>query len=116
MFTLRQLQMFEAVARLASYSKAGEELEVSQPSVSVQIQELEKELGLDLFDQSGRRTKLTEAGAVFYGKSAAILQAVEDARANIDGFLGLQRGRVRVGAVDAVGLYVLPRVLARFCE
>ena len=116
MFTLRQVQMFEAVARLTSYSRAAEELGVSQPSVSVQVQELEKELGVGLFDRSGRRTKLTEVGQVFYAKAAAVLQTVEDAQATVDGYLGLERGRVRVGAVDALGLYILPDVLRRFSD
>ena len=116
MFTLRQLQMFEAVARISSYSRAAEELGVSQPSVSVQVQELEKELGVDLFDRSGRRTKLTEVGSLCYAKAVAILAAVEDAQATADAYRGLERGRVRVGAEGSLGLYVLPAVLRRFSD
>ncbi len=116
MFTLRQLQMFEAVARLSSYSRAAEELGVSQPSVSVQVQELEKDLEVDLFDRSGRRTKLTEIGGMVYAKAAMVLESVEDAQATVDAYRGLERGRVRVGAVEPLGLYVLPSVLREFSD
>ena len=108
--------MFETVARLGSYSKAAEELGVSKPSVSVQVQELEKELGTDLFDRSGRRSRLTEIGMAFYSRAARILAAVEESLVEVDSFLGLERGRVRVGAIESMGLYLLPNSMRAFAD
>lgn len=116
MFTLRQLQMFEAVARLGNYSKAAEELGVSQPSVSVQVKDLETELGVELFERGGRRSRLTEVGTAFYGKAAQIIAAVEESLVEVDAYLGLERGRLRIGAIESIGLYLLPGVMAKFAE
>ncbi|HJN39559.1 MAG TPA: LysR family transcriptional regulator [Chloroflexota bacterium] len=112
MYTLRQLQMFEAVARHGSYSRAAEELGVSQPSVSVQVQELEKELGVDVF----ARSTLTEVGTIFYARTVRILEGIEESLVEVDGYLGLERGRVRVGATEALGLNLLPELIAAFAE
>jgi DNA-binding transcriptional LysR family regulator len=114
MYTLRQLQMFEAVSRKQSYSRAAEELGVSQPSVSVQIQELEKDLGVELFARSGRHTTLTEVGTIFYGRTVKILEDVEQSLVEVDGYIGLERGRLRLGATEALGMYVLPEFIARY--
>lgn len=116
MYTLRQLQMFEAVARKRSYSRAAEELGVSQPSVSVQVQELEKDLGVELFARSGRHTALTEVGTIFYGKTVKILEDIEQSLVEVDAYLGLERGRLRLGATEALGMYVLPELIARYSE
>jgi DNA-binding transcriptional LysR family regulator len=114
MYTLRQLQMFEAVSRKQSYSRAAEELGVSQPSVSVQVHELEKDLGVELFARSGRHTTLTEVGTIFYGRTVKILEDVEQSLVEVDGYLGLERGRLRLGATEALGMYVLPEFIARY--
>jgi DNA-binding transcriptional LysR family regulator len=106
--------MFEAVSRKQSYSRAAEELGVSQPSVSVQIQELEKDLGVELFARSGRHTTLTEVGTIFYGRTVKILEDVEQSLVEVDGYIGLERGRLRLGATEALGMYVLPEFIARY--
>lgn len=116
MFTLRQIQMFETVARLGGYSKAAQELGVSQPSVSVQVQELEKTLGVQLFERAGRRNRLTEIGTAFYARSVRILSAIEETMVEVDSYLGLERGRLRVGAVECIGLYLLPNAMRGFAE
>ncbi len=116
MYTLRQLQMFEAVSRQQSYSRAAEELGVSQPSVSVQVQELEKNLGVELFARSGRHTTLTEVGTIFYGRAVKILEDVEQSLVDVDGYLGLERGRLRLGATEALGMYILPELMARYSD
>lgn len=116
MYTLRQLQMFEAVARHGSYSRAAEELGISQPSVSVQVQELEKELGVEVFARSGRRSTLTEIGTIFYARTVRILEGIEESLVEVDGYLGIERGRVRVGATEALGLNLLPELIAAFAE
>ena len=72
-FTLRQLQVFSAVARHLSHSRAAEELHLSQPAVSMQIKQLEQSIGLPLFDQVGKQIHLTEAGheMVIYSRNIA---------------------------------------------
>jgi LysR family transcriptional regulator, low CO2-responsive transcriptional regulator len=60
--TLRQLSVFEAVARLGSFTRAAEELHMAQPTVSVQIKKLAESVGMPLFEQTGRTIRLTEAG------------------------------------------------------
>ena len=115
-FTLRQVQMFETVARLGSYSKAAHELGVSQPSVSVQVQKLEKTLGVQLFERTGRRNRLTEVGTAFYARSVHMLGAAEEAMVEVDSYLGLERERLRVGAIECIGLYLLPDAMRGFAE
>ena len=83
--TLRQLRIFAAVARLGSFSRAAEELQISQPSVSIQVADLERVLGVDLFTQEGRRAHLTGAGRVLDEYARRILALVDDAEASVKG-------------------------------
>jgi len=83
--TLRQLRIFAAVARLGSFSRAAEELQISQPSVSIQVADLERALGVDLFTQEGRRAHLTGAGRVLDEYARRILALVDDAEAAVKG-------------------------------
>lgn len=76
--TLHQLRVFITVARLRSYSRAAEELGISQPSVSIQIADLERRLGVELFGQRGRRVFLTDAGRVLERYAQRILELVEE--------------------------------------
>lgn len=77
--TLHQLRVFETVARLGSFSRAAEALGISQPSVSIQVGDLERALGAELFGQQGRRIQLTEAGRALYERARRILELAEDA-------------------------------------
>ncbi|HEU5300091.1 MAG TPA: archease [bacterium] len=77
--TLHQLRIFETVARLGSFSRAAEVLGISQPSVSIQIGDLERSLGAELFIQAGRQSRLTEAGQALYERARRILELAEDA-------------------------------------
>ena len=82
--TLRQLSVFEAVARLGSFTRAAEELHMAQPTVSVQIKKLSESIGLRLFVQDGRKVRLTAAGL-----------ALEDACAELFGTLGRLEDRLQ---------------------
>src|SRR5581483_11217866 len=104
---LHQLQYFVAVAEEASFSRAADRVHVSQSGVSAQIRTLEAELGLPLFDRSGRPTRLTEAGAAVLPFARAALRAVADARLAVDELVGLVRGQVRVGMVSGCSLPAL---------
>jgi DNA-binding transcriptional LysR family regulator len=113
---LHQLRIFQTVARLGSFSRAAEELHISQPSVSIQVADLERELGIELFEQLGRRIHLTEAGRVLEEYTRRILGLAEEAQTALQEIKGLRRGRLAVGASTTPGTYLLPRVIGRFQE
>ncbi|GGM61660.1 LysR family transcriptional regulator [Thermopolyspora flexuosa] len=110
---LRQLEYFLAVAEEASFTRAAERVRVAQPGVSAQIRRLERELGAELLDRSGRTVRLTEAGEAVLPYARAALAAVAGARLAVEELTGLLRGRVAVGTVTAHGVD-LPGLLAAF--
>jgi DNA-binding transcriptional LysR family regulator len=112
--TFRQLELFLAVAREGSFSRAAARIHLSQPTLSGHVQELERELGARLFHRSGRRVTLTEAGRVFAPHASHIVAAAEDARHAVGDLGGLTQGTLLVGASTTPGIYVLPRVVAAF--
>ena len=111
---LRQLEYFVAVADEASFTRAAARLHVAQPGVSAQIRQLERELGQDLFDRSGRPVRLTEAGTAVLVYARAALGAAAGARLAVDELAGLVRGHVAVGMVVACSSYDLANLLADF--
>lgn len=111
---IHQLRYFVAVAELASFTKAARRCGVSQPSLSQQVQKLEQDLGQPLLDRFGRRVRLTEAGQAFYERSAAILEAVDEAKACLLDGDDWQRGTVSIGAIHTVAPYLLPEIVQRF--
>ncbi len=113
---LHQLRIFATVARLASFSRAAEELHISQPSVSIQVADLERSLGVELFEQLGKRIYLTDAGRVLEDYARRILTLVDEASAAVAEVTELHRGRLAVGASTTPGTYVLPKVLGRYQE
>ncbi|HET9822721.1 MAG TPA: LysR family transcriptional regulator [Burkholderiaceae bacterium] len=113
--TLRQLKVFEAVARLSSYSRAAEELHLTQPAVSTQIRKLEGHAGLPLFEQLGKKIFLTAAGQELLHHSHLIIQQFEQAEAAMTHFKGVSGGRLNVDVISA-GDYFLPSVLVAFAR
>ncbi|HEY6134637.1 MAG TPA: LysR family transcriptional regulator [Rubrivivax sp.] len=111
--TLRQLKVFEAVARLTSFSRAAEELHLTQPAVSAQIGKLEDHTGVPLFEQLGKKIFLTPAGAELLHHSRLIVQQFEDAAAAMTQFKGVAGGKLNVAVISA-GDYFFPRVLVEF--
>jgi DNA-binding transcriptional LysR family regulator len=111
--TLRQLKVFEAVARLLSFSRAAEELHLTQPAVSTQIRKLEDHAGLPLFEQFGKKVYLTAAGAELLQISRAIIQQFEVAEQAMTQFKGVSGGKLNVGVISA-GDYFFPRLLVEF--
>jgi DNA-binding transcriptional LysR family regulator len=112
--TLRQVEVFLAVARERSFSLAAGKIHLSQPTLSEHVRELERELGKPLFFRRGRSVTLTEAGRVFEPYATSVVAAVEDARQAIAELDGLSHGSLLVGASTTPGLYVLPGIIARF--
>lgn len=111
---LRQLEYFVAVAEEAGFTKAAARLHVAQPGVSAQIRQLERELGQELFDRSGRSVRLTPVGKAVLPYARAALAAVVGAREVVDEMSGLLRGHVTMGAVTAPSVLDLPGLLAGF--
>jgi DNA-binding transcriptional LysR family regulator len=114
--TLRQLEIFLAVAREKSFSLAAKKIHLSQPTLSEHISELERELGKQLFFRHGRHrvVKVTEAGRVFEQFAERAVLSVEGARQALADLDGLTHGSVLIGASTTPGLYVLPRIIAAF--
>ena len=111
--TLRQLKVFEAVARLLSFSRAAEELHLTQPAVSTQVRKLEEHAGNALFEQFGKKIYLTPAGAELLQIGRAIIQQFEAAESAMTQFKGVSGGRLNVGVISA-GDYFFPRLLVDF--
>jgi DNA-binding transcriptional LysR family regulator len=111
--TLRQLRVFASVARHLSFVRAAEELGLTAPAVSMQIKDLEIEVGLPLFDRSSRKVSLTMVGEYVLAHTRRVLAAVRDAEDMVARFRGLQTGVLDVGMVSTAK-YFVPRMLAQF--
>ena len=111
---LRQLEAFCQVVERGSFSMAAEDMGLSQPAVTFQIQALEKELGVTLLDRSARRVVLTESGSALYRHARQILRHAEEARREIDELNQLIRGTLLIGASTGPGEHVLPQILGHF--
>nr|WP_298094093.1 hydrogen peroxide-inducible genes activator [uncultured Shinella sp.] len=109
--TLKQLRYFEALARHGRFRLAADACAISQPALSMQIKELEEELGNNLFERSARDVKLTAFGETFADRARHILQAVDElgelARAARNPFLA----RLRIGIIPTVAPYLLPVII-----
>jgi len=113
--TLRQLKVFDAVARLSSYSRAAEELHLTQPAVSTQVRKLEDHAGLPLFEQLGKKIYLTAAGTELLHHGRAIIAQFEQAQAAMTQFKGVAGGKLNVAVISA-GDYFFPRLLVEFAR
>lgn len=113
--TLRQLQVFEAVARHLNYTRAAGELFLSQPAVSMQIKQLEEQLGEPLFEQMGKKVFLTEAGKEVYRYSLAIENQLGEMQMVLAEMKGMQHGKLTL-AVASTANYFVPTLLGVFSK
>lgn len=113
--TLRQLQIFEAIVRNGGVTAAARELHCTQPTVSIQLKQLAEQVELPLFDGSGRKPRLTEAGEALYQACQLMSNAWTDFETRIDDLKGLRKGRLRLGVVSTAK-YFIPRLLGPFCK
>lgn len=113
--TLRQLKVFEAVARHRSFSRAADELHLTQPAVSTQVRKLEEHAGLPLFEQLGKKIHLTPAGAQMLQSSREIIQKFQEAEEAMAQYKGVSGGRLNVSVISA-GDYFFPRLLVEFAQ
>lgn len=111
---LHQLRYVLAIAKAGSFTRAAEELFLAQPSLSVQVRKLEKELGIALFQRLGRRVELSTAGEAFLEHVEPALFHLEQAKAQAAAVRTLNRGRVAIGALPSVGATLLPGLLAEY--
>src|SRR3954464_4774691 len=111
--TLRQLQIFMEVARRGSMLQAAEALHLTTPAVSMQIKELEKQVGLTLFDRSTKRLALSKAGQVFEGHAKRIMIDLQEVDHDIVRFKQLETGVLTVATL-ATTEHFLPQLLMRF--
>ncbi|MFB2771763.1 LysR substrate-binding domain-containing protein [Pelatocladus sp. BLCC-F211] len=113
--TLHQLKVFEAAARHGSFTRAAEELFLTQPTVSMQIKQLTKSVGLPLFEQVGKRLYLTEAGRELYATCRQIFETIAQFEMKVADLKGLKQGQLRL-AVITTAKYFIPRLLGPFCQ
>ena len=111
--TLRQLQVFEAIVRLGSFTRAAEELFLTQPTVSMQIKKLSDSMGLPLFEHVGRNVEPTEAGLVLYDACRSMFETLTNLEMKIADLKGLKSGRLRLGVVTTAK-YLAPEILGEF--
>ncbi|MBD2250683.1 LysR family transcriptional regulator [Nostoc parmelioides] len=113
--TLHQLKVFEAAARHGSFTRAAEELFLTQPTVSMQIKQLTKSVGLPLFEQVGKRLYLTEAGRELFATCRQIFETIAQFEMKVADLKGLKQGQLRL-AVITTAKYFIPRLLGPFCQ
>lgn len=114
--TIRQLEVFLAIAHAQSFSRAAERIHLSQPTLSEHMKELEDELGVPLFIRHSRSVSLTEPGRVFEDYATRVVATLAAGRHAIAELDGLKRGSLVVGASTTPGTYVLPARIAKFRE
>jgi len=113
--TLRQLKVFEAVARHLNYSRAAQELHLSQPAVSMQMKQLEGSAGMPLFEQAGKKIFLTEAGREMQHYARSVTQQLEEAAEALTELKDASRGRLQL-TIISTAKYFAPKFVAKFCR
>ena len=111
---LNHLAIFHAVAQAGSMTLGAERLDISQPAVSKQVQELERVLGVHLFDRIGRRVHLSQAGEILADYARRLFALAHEAETVMADVRAAGRGRLAIGASTTIGTYLLPSVVAEF--
>lgn len=112
--TIRQFRVFQAVARHQSYTRAAEELNLTQPAVFAQVRQLEERLGIALMERVGKRMFLTDAGRVVLEGARETLEGLERMKMRLADMRGLREGRLKL-AIVSTAQYFMPRLLGDFC-
>jgi len=111
--TFRQFQVFEAIYRLGSFTRAAEELFLTQPTVSMQIKKLSEAIGLPLFEHVGRNVEPTEAGKEVYVACRGMFETLSNLEMKMSDMKGMKRGRLRMGVITTAK-YLAPEMLGEF--
>jgi DNA-binding transcriptional LysR family regulator len=113
-YTLEQLVILRAVAKGGSFKNAAQSLFLTQPAISLQIQNLEKQLKTNLFDRTKKQIELTEAGTLLLRYSNRILALCEESSRVLDDLSELQSGKLVIGASQTTGTYLMPKIIGLF--
>ncbi len=113
--TLHQLRVFALAAEHLSFTKAAEELFLTQPTVSMQMKQLTKAVGLPLFEQVGKQLYLTQAGEILYESCQRVFSELGELESAIADLKGLKQGKLKLSAVTTTK-YFLPRIISPFCQ
>jgi len=111
---LHQLKIFSTVADHLSFTRAGEAMHISQSSVSLQVKQLERTLGLELFEQIGKKVYLTESGRVLQQYSQKLSALIDETLLVMDEMKGIMRGTINIVADTTAGIYVVPQAIGAF--
>ena len=111
-----QLEAFVQVAARHSFSRAAEVLQLTQPSITARIQTLERDLGEELFERTGRAVQLTDAGLSYLPYAERVLITLKEGRDALEDIRGINLGSLYLGSARTISTYVLPRILHRFRE
>lgn len=114
MLSFVHLRTFLTVIKLGSFTRAAHELSLTQPAVSGHIAALESEFGMALFNRTGKKIVLTDAGSILQKGARDILDRVEDLKGELNDLKALRGGTIRIGASKIIGVYMLPRILMAF--
>ncbi len=114
-FTLRQLQIFEAVARLKSFSKASRELHLTQPAISMQMRQLESLIGIPLIERLGKQIFITQAGNTLFHHAQVISRQLHQVQNDLNSLREDVMGCLDI-AIISTAKYFIPSLLTRFCE
>lgn len=113
---LHYLRLFHIVARNLSFSKTAEELHISQPAISMQIKNLEEQLGFKLIERYGRTISLTKEGQIIYNYSERIFELVNEMEDELNHLKGRMLGKINIGASNTPGVHILPQIIGAFKE
>ncbi|BCN94365.1 LysR family transcriptional regulator [Thiomicrorhabdus immobilis] len=113
--SLRQIQIFESVARNLSFTRAAEELHLTQPTVSSQVKSLVEAVDMPLYEQIGRQVHLTEVGEQVACACRDVINELSNLESMLDDFRGMKRGRLRISVISTAK-YFAPLVLGEFCK
>ncbi|MBF0177178.1 MAG: LysR family transcriptional regulator [Magnetococcales bacterium] len=113
-FSDTRLRVFHAVAKHLSFTRAAEELNLTQPAVTFQIRQLEEHFNTRLFDRHHNRITLTDAGVTVFTYAERILELYRETEKAINEMTGVTRGLVKLGASTTIGEYLLPRIMSGY--
>ncbi|PKR84118.1 cidABC operon transcriptional activator CidR [Heyndrickxia camelliae] len=111
---IQHLQYFVAVATYGNFTKAAQQLYVTQPTISKMIKSIEDELGVTLFDRSSKQVKLTDAGKVLLGQAQNIIKSFQNLSSELDDLMELKTGNIQIGLPPMIGSRFFPRVIQEF--
>ncbi|WP_051640859.1 LysR family transcriptional regulator [Thiomicrorhabdus sp. Milos-T2] len=113
--SLRQIQIFESLARNLSFTRTAEELFLTQPTISVQVKSLAEAIDMPLYEQVGRKIHLTEVGEEVASSCRDVINQLSNLESTLDEFRGMKRGRLRISVISTAK-YFAPLVLGQFCK